>query len=132
VEPRTERSNLPDCQEQDDKTDRVDQAGSDDGHSTYTPPRAWHKEVRCLVDQQESGVVSCIERISEYPFIERRLLLTGLKHATVHFYPENDRKVIMAANDNRSYNLDSMPYGSEEGGKRLVVKEVTGQLLISW
>jgi hypothetical protein len=103
-----------------------------DGHSSYTPPRAWHKEVRCLVDQQENGVVSCTERISEYPFIERRLLLTGLKHATVHFYPENDRKVIMAANDNRTYNLDSMAYTAEEGGKRLVVKDVTGQLLISW
>ena len=77
-------------------------------------------------------MVSCTERISEYPFIERRLLLTGLKHATVHFYPENDRKVIMAANDNRTYNLDSMAYTADEGGKRLVVKDVTGQLLISW
>jgi hypothetical protein len=103
-----------------------------DGHASYAPPRVWHKEVRCLVDQQQSGVVSCIERISEYPFIERRLLLTGLKNATVHFYPENDRRVIMAVNDNRDYNLDSLPYISEDGGKRLVIREVTGQLLISW
>jgi hypothetical protein len=103
-----------------------------DGHSSYTPPRAWHKEVRCLVDQQESAVVACIEKISDYPFIERRLLLTGLKNATVHFYPENDRKVIMAVNDNRTYNLDSIPYVSEAHGKRLVAKGITGQLLISW
>jgi hypothetical protein len=102
------------------------------GHSSYAPPRAWHKEVRCLVDQRDSGVVSCTEATSEYPFIERRLLLTGLKNAIVHFYPENDRRVIMAANDLRSYNEDSMPYAREEGGKRLVTKAVTGQLLISW
>lgn len=104
----------------------------EDGHSSYTLPRAWHKEVRCFVDQEASGDVSCTEAISEFPFIERRLLLNGLKNATVHFYPENDRKVIMAMNDARTYNLDSLPYAREENGKRLVIKEITGRLLISW
>lgn len=82
------------------------EAWFEDGHSSYTLPRASHREVRCLVDQAESGEISCTEGISEYPFIERRLLLKGLKNATVHFYPENARRVIMQANDTRTFNQD--------------------------
>jgi hypothetical protein len=104
----------------------------EDGHSTYTPPRAWHKEVRCLVDQQESAQVSCVEAISEFPFIQRRLVLTGLKNATVHFLPENDRRVIMEAGHLHSYNSDSFPYSTEDNGTRLVAEGITGTLNISW
>jgi hypothetical protein len=104
----------------------------ENGHSVYTPPRAWHKEVRCVVDQQQSGEVSCVEAISEFPFIERRLVVNGLKNATVHFFPENDRKVIMAVNDLRFYNQDSIPYEREDSGSRLVAKAITGKLVISW
>lgn len=104
----------------------------EDGFSTYTPPRAWHKEIRCFVDQKESGAISCEKSISENPFIERRLLIKGLKNATVHFYPENGRKVYMALNDLRTYIHPSMPYVREDGGKRLVAQGVTGELLISW
>jgi hypothetical protein len=104
----------------------------ENGHSKYTPPRAWHKEVRCFVDQRESSEVSCVEVISEFPFIERRLALTGLKNATVHFLPANDRKVIMENGDLRFYNQNSLPYAREDNGKRLVAKEITGRLTISW
>ena len=109
----------------------------EDGHSAYSLPRAAHKEVRCLIDQSASGELSCVESIPEYPFIERRLLLKGLRNATVHFYPETPRsgparRVIMQANDTRTYNLDSMPYTQEDDGTRLVVQGVTGNLLISW
>ena len=104
----------------------------EDGHSSYTLPRALHKEVRCLLDQTVSSEVSCVEAISEYPFFQRRLLLKGLKNATVHFYPENERRVVMQANDTRTYNLDSLPYAREDDGTRLVIQGITGQLLISW
>lgn len=104
----------------------------ENGHSTYTAPRAWHKEVRCFVDQQEGSEVSCVEAISEYPFIERRLSLTGLKNATVHFLPANDRKVIMESGDLHFYNQNSLPYSREDNGKRLVTKGITGKLTISW
>jgi hypothetical protein len=102
------------------------------GHSRYTPPRAWHKEVRCLLDQQESGEVSCVEAISQYPFIERRLVVTGLKNATLHFFPENDRRVIMGLNDLSYHNQNSFPYAHEDDGKRLVAKGLTGKVMISW
>jgi hypothetical protein len=109
----------------------------EDGHSTYSLPRAAHKEVRCLVDQSESGELSCVESISEYPFVERRLLLKGLKNAAVHFYPETPlagatRRVIMQSNDTRTYNRDSLPYVQEDEGMRLSIQGVTGTLLISW
>jgi len=104
----------------------------EEGHSTYTLSRAVHKEIRCLVDQSESSEVSCVEAIPEYPFVYRRLLVKGLRHATVHFYPENDRKVIMRVNENRSFVNDSLPFERTEGGSRLVIKSVTGELNIAW
>ena len=51
----------------------------EDGHTSYTLPRAAHKEIRCLVDQTEASELSCVEAITEYPFFERRLLLKGLE-----------------------------------------------------
>jgi hypothetical protein len=105
------------------------------GCSTYKMPRAWHHEVRCLVDQEKDGEVSCVERHSENLNIRRRLWLRGLKDATVHFYPERREKtgrVIMAANDLRFENEQSLPYAVEDDGRRLVAGRITGELLISW
>jgi hypothetical protein len=104
----------------------------DDGHSSYTLPRALHKEIRCLVDQSESGEVSCVEAISEYPFFYRRLLVKGLRNANVHFYPESDRKVVMRINDNRDFVTESEPYERADDGSRFVIKGVTGELNIAW
>jgi hypothetical protein len=84
------------------------------------------------VDQKEDGVISCAEGISENPFVERRLILKGLKNATVHFYPENDREVFFTMNDSRTYNHGSLPFDRADSGKRLVVSDVQGQLTISW
>ena len=50
----------------------------------------------------------------------------------MHFFPQNDRKVIMAVNDLRFYNQDSIPYVREDGGSRQVAKAITGKLVISW
>ena len=104
----------------------------EDGHSTYTLPRAAHKEVRCVVEQATTGEVSSVEGITEYPFFQRRILVHGLKNATVHFYPENGRAVVMRVNENRSFVTESLPYDREEDGKRLVIHKVTGTLNIAW
>lgn len=104
----------------------------DQGRATYAMPRAWHRECRCLVEQ-EAGEVSCIERYSGHIGIKRRLHLRGLKDATVHFLPETgDRRVIMVANDLRTQVTESLPYDREEDGRRLVLRKVSGELLISW
>jgi hypothetical protein len=104
----------------------------ENGHTSYNPPRSWHKEVRCFVDQTASGELSCVEGISEYPFIKRRMILHGLKDATVTFLPEGERRVIMAVNDLRTYNQNSVPYRREDSGTRYVARDVTGTLSISW
>jgi hypothetical protein len=105
----------------------------ENGQSTYSMPRAWHLEARCFIEQQEAGEVSCVERHSGHMGIRRRLQLRGLKNATVHFYREpGAEKVIMAANDQRLSNTESLPYAVEDGGRRLVARGITGELLISW
>lgn len=104
----------------------------EDGQSTYTLPRTWHKEVRCMVDQTANGTVSCIEGISELPSIERRLILNGLKDATVHFYPENGREVSMTLVNRAAQGPRPVHYVQQDSGKRLVAHSVTGELTISW
>lgn len=101
----------------------------EDGHSAYSMPRAWHRECRCFVEQSEAGEVSCVETTSEEVGIRRRFRMKGLKNATVHFYPEvrpAGPPVRMENNDKR------ISYTAEHSGRRLVARDVTGELLISW
>ena len=107
----------------------------ENGQATYSMSRAWHREARCFVEQQEDGEISCIERYSGHVGIERRLHLRGLKNGTVRFFPSTRakvKKVIMAANDLREQNEKSLPYEAEDGGRFLTVRNITGDLLISW
>ncbi|MEI7733140.1 MAG: hypothetical protein WCO56_26445 [Verrucomicrobiota bacterium] len=105
----------------------------ENGDATYTMPRAWHREVRVLVEQKDDGELSCIERHSGHVGITRRLHVRGLKQATVHFYPETSaKKVILAVNNLSTTNEKSVPHTVEDGGRRLVARDITGELLISW
>lgn len=107
----------------------------ENGYGVYSMPRAWRSEVRCLVEQEATGEISCIEGRPGHMGIRRRLQLRGLNAATLHFYPEvhkPGRKPIMVVNDARLHVEDSIPYSSEDGGRRLVARNVTGDLLISW
>jgi hypothetical protein len=108
------------------------------GYSTYNMPRAWHHECRCFLEQAEEGEISCVERISEEIGIRRRLLLTGLKNATVHFYPEvrpAGPPVRMESGRTQASFFETekqVAYVPAESGRRLVAHDVTGDLLISW
>ncbi len=110
----------------------------ENGHSTYSMPRAWHRECRCFVEHAEEGEISCVERTSEEIGIRRRIMLTGLKNATVHFYPEvrpAGPPVRMESGRIRATSFDRekrIEYSPEESGRRLVVRDITGALLISW
>lgn len=113
------------------------EASVEGGRASYVLPRAWHREVRVLVEQKTAGEVSCVERYSGHVGINRRLHVRGLKDATVHFYPETEAdgsigRVLMAANDLSPYNESSLPYETADGGRRLVARGITGELLISW
>jgi len=104
----------------------------EDGHSSYVMPRAWHREVRCFVDQQQSGEVSCVEYYAGMIGFRRRLLLKGLKDATVTFLPEDKERVVFGVNDMRLHNEESAPFTRSSDGTRLTVSGVTGSLFISW
>jgi hypothetical protein len=105
----------------------------ENGCATYVMPRAWHRECRCLVTQPTDGELSCGERHSGFVGIRRRLFVRGLKNADVHFLPElPGGKVIMAVNDNRPERINSIPYDVADGGRRLVARNLTGELQISW
>ena len=105
------------------------------GHATYCMPRAWHHEARCFIQQQADGEVSCVERYSGQVGIERRLKLGGLKNATVNFYPPahaHGKKVIMVGNGWHGQTEKSLPYEVTDDGRCLTIRNVTGQLLVSW
>jgi hypothetical protein len=104
----------------------------ENGFATYSMPRAWHREAHCFIEQAGDGEVSCVEHYSGHPGIRRRLHLRGLKNATLHFYPEDMGRVIVAANDMRLYNESSIPFAREDAGRRLTTQPISGELLISW
>jgi len=104
----------------------------EDGHSSYVMPRAWHRELRCFVEQKESGEVSCAEVYAGMIGFRRRTLLKGLKNATVTFFPEDKERVILAANDMRLHNEVSLPFTRSDDGSRITASGITGTLLISW
>lgn len=108
----------------------------DAGSSTYFLPTAWHKECRIFVKQQD-GIISCKEMPSVEKGITRRLQLTGLKNATVTIYPEDHvtpETLNVYLNAHEPWQSGKIPFssGNIESGKCYVVKDVTGQLVVSW
>jgi hypothetical protein len=106
------------------------------GHSTYTMPRAWHRECRVFIAQPD-GEVSCAEQHSGEIGIRRRLLLRGLKDATVSFYPEpgTAEKVTMLLNPAYPFVVGAFIKYSVKNdayGHHLLAEGVTGPVLISW
>jgi hypothetical protein len=103
------------------------------GHSSYNLPRAWHNEARVFVDQKESSEASCVEYHAGMVGFRRRMLVKGLKDATVTFLPEDAEPVVFQVNDMRLHIKESsIPVTKNDGGRKLVVNSVTGSLFISW
>jgi len=108
-----------------------------EGRATYRMARAWHHECRVFVDQND-GVVGCIERHPAQVGVTRRLLVSGLKNATLRFYPPPDAGPVTAW-----HNLQ-WPYITgdrielrpvETGMQGLVLESttrVTGDVMLSW
>jgi hypothetical protein len=107
------------------------------GASTYTMPRAWHRECRVFVDQAEDSLISCREQHSAHIGIKRRLSITGLKDATLRFYPEPGREesLQMLVTPRFPYLVGDFrePVKSDARfGNCVEIGKVTGELLISW
>lgn len=106
------------------------------GHSIYALPTAWNRECRVFVEQEE-GLVSCKEMTTEQLGITRRLKVTGLKNATIRVYPDKEIK----QDEIHFYNNAHYPWregsiefekGDPQKGAYYMVKNVTGELVVSW
>ncbi len=107
-----------------------------DGDATYRMPRAWHRECRAFVAQRQ-GVIACTEQISGQIGIKRRLQLTGLKDATVCFYPESGSGNRVLMQPDPKYPFVESPeletkVVDDHNGHRLTAEHLNGTLLISW
>lgn len=79
------------------------------------------------------GELSSGERHSGFVGIKRRLFVRGLKNSDVTFLPElPGGKVLMSANDTRPERSKSIPFETADGGRRLIARNLTGELQISW
>jgi hypothetical protein len=58
------------------------------GAAVYRLPHTTSRECRIFVDQTQDGVITCHEKCSTYPGISRRLFVSGLKDASITFFPE--------------------------------------------
>lgn len=123
-----------------------------DGKAVYQMPRAWRRECRVLVSQLQdvvigtescdprwkvSSVVSCTESHSGHAPVKRRLLVTGLKDATVTFLPEPGYEANTTFQINAAWPFVNGPFvemthSQNFLGKIITAGNLTGDLLISW
>ena len=103
------------------------------GRATYCMPKAWRHECRVFIEQDEDGVVSCKERHCGEVNVRRRLIMNGLRNATVRFYPEPDTQAdVKMLRDPKPPFLSGDFVEFTEEGNCLVAEGITGELLISW
>jgi hypothetical protein len=99
-------------------------------------PRAWHRECRVFVEQND-GEVSCVEATAEDMRYQRRLRVSGLQNANVRFYPDRDRaeRVTMLRNPRWPFiEGEFLTLHREENGQGVSLRadNVSGSVLISW
>lgn len=102
-----------------------------DGFSTYHLPRCEHRECRVFVEQKE-GHISCWEETPVSYFYRRRILIEGLKDATVRVFPEN----YCIGNTDCLLNspwpsILSDEYEGEWHENYFEMRNITGQVLVS-
>ena len=105
-----------------------------EGYATYRLPKAWSKECRVFVEQKE-GILSCREvALVEYR-IKRKIAISGLKNATVRFYPGKDETYFKAmTGNNESAKPDTLKSvrGNDFPGNYYEYKAINGQLVFTW
>jgi hypothetical protein len=107
------------------------------GRSTYTMPRAWHRECRIFVDGQREGALSCVEQHSGQYGVTRRIRVTGLMNATVRIYappdvtPETIRCHINAGYPYKEGRI-TPAVGEARLGSPFELRNVTGSLVVAW
>jgi hypothetical protein len=106
------------------------------GFSEYFMQRAWHSECRAFVDQEEDATISCKECISVSFYMKRRLLIAGLKNATIRVFPEKgyEENTELLLNSSYPYLVGEamkIKRKNTPWGVVLEVVNITGSLIIS-
>ncbi len=108
----------------------------ENGYATYRFPKAERKECRVFVEQND-GIVSCKEAVPGSVFFRRRIRITGLKNATVRFFPEAYCKdnIDIKVNAHPVYNMVGEKFDGEyktDGNLTYYeIRNVTGTVLFS-
>ena len=108
-----------------------------DDTTTYSGPPAWHHVCRVFVQQTGASQITCRTIPAIQHGYTSRLLVSGLKNATVHFLPEpgtgekleilRDPKFPYFAGDFVEPAFEKMP-----SGMVVTVAGVDGEVLFSW
>ena len=107
------------------------------GATLYSGLTAWHQVCRSFVTQRESSVVECRILMGVQHGYSQRMLLSGLRNATVHFFPEpGTRERLEILRDPRfPYFVGDFvkpQFVDHRLGCFVTVENVTGELLFSW
>lgn len=103
------------------------------GYSTYHFSRGEHLECRIFIKQND-GIISVKEGVSVNAVIRRRILVCGLKNATVYFFPEkyciNNCKIgpWMKNGDEDPQYFNDWEVRNDEFGNYIMADNVTGDL----
>jgi hypothetical protein len=109
-----------------------------DSTAEYTLNRWWHNECRTFVRQKAESKVSNIVRPSVFPGIDRRMYLTGLIDAEVVFRkaPGGQPRLVQfpsgCGHGDSDKFLETNTTYEELSGDRLLVRGVSGSLMIAW
>jgi hypothetical protein len=110
------------------------------GCSTYSFPRAWHRECRVFVQQATDGQLSCAEICPlERNGLKRRLAVKGLVDGTVRFYPEPGfpptafLKTPNPDTGETPFNVRlPLQHGSDATGDYVYLEGFTGDVMFGW
>lgn len=108
------------------------------GRTHYRFPRAEHRECRIFVESSEDSVISCREMfpgaLGPKQRGRRRLSITGLKNATIRYFPETyaiGKCWALMSEPNDRYTADlSKSVDFVQDGDSYVAKNVTGILVV--
>ena len=107
------------------------------GRARYAMPRAWFRECRVFIEQEDNGPVSCRVRYSGFPTIRRRLEINGLRGARLRFFHEPGSEGGIELTRNAAVpclEAETVAYRvvTDRLGTYVQAEAVTGQLMISW
>lgn len=103
------------------------------GASHYRMPRGWQEECRVFIEGQLDGELSCRIEHSGAIGVSHRICVSGLKGATVHFFPPVESgPVTFLVNPVRPYFQGDFREPVRITPSHWLLPDITGSLLISW